>query len=98
MSIIKDRRIGRFYVSIDSINHMTAEGRRALFGTCVVLKAELQFSDDSIEYTAICDAFANCGEDQYAIHVPFYVPTFEAKYDDAGTVTDVVLIGWKRFS
>lgn len=93
MSIVKDRRIGRFYISLNLINEMGASCR-ALFANCIVLKAEMQPHTDSIEYWAICDSFAELPEHQSAVAVPFYRPELKAYYDEAGKVTSVELVSW----
>lgn len=78
MSIIKDRRIGRFQVSIDLINGITPEGRKALFGSVIVLKAEMLLHADMIEYTAICDSFAPVGDGKL---IKLYTPWMKCGAD-----------------
>jgi hypothetical protein len=81
MNIIKDRRLGRFRVSIDLLNEMTAEERRALFGAVIVWKAEILGPIDQVEYTAVCAEFALVGEGDL---IPQYTPWF--KRNDDGSV------------
>lgn len=92
MSIIKDRHIGRFTVSIELINS-APNGLRALFASVIVLKSEMNVynDDDVIEYWAICDAFTELPE---GAPIPLYYPSFKANYDDTGKVTSVELVDW----
>lgn len=55
--MIKDRRIGEFMVEIDSING-NPDAVLKLMAGCIVLKAEYEFGERGIRYTAIHPSFA----------------------------------------
>ena len=57
MSIINDRRIGIFRMSLPLVNDAPAAAR-AVMAQVIVLRAELKVESDDIEYVAISDGFA----------------------------------------
>lgn len=90
MNIIKDRRIGRFRISLPLINDQPASCM-ALLSKVLVLKAELSITDDLIEYVAICDAFS---EVRVGDVIPCYRPELRANYDAANKVTSFEIVTW----
>jgi len=57
---ITDRRIGCFYINLSMINR-NPQWLRQLFAKCIVLRAEISYERDAIEYHAICDEFVPLG-------------------------------------
>lgn len=91
MSIINDRRIGRFRIGVEMINAYP-DGCRAIFSKVIILDAMLVVHNDELEYIAICEAFAPINEGE---QVPLYIPTLKSHYDDAGNVASIELVEWR---
>jgi len=53
---LRDRRIGKFRISIDVIEKNPTLVKR-IMGECIIIEAELKYIDDSIHYAAISDHF-----------------------------------------
>jgi hypothetical protein len=73
--IITDRRIGRFYIHLSTLNRNPAMLRQ-LFAQCIVLKAEISYERDAIEYHAICDQFRQIN---IAESAPVYAADFHSE-------------------
>jgi len=82
---VNRRNIGRF--SIDSIENKLKEAQVVLAGL-VVVRAEMVFHNDRIEYTALGEAFAPVNEGD---EIPIYDPIIS--YDGMGGVK---LKSWER--
>lgn len=53
---MKDRRIGKFRISINMIE-TNPELVKRIMGECIILEAEMKYIDESIHYTAISKWF-----------------------------------------
>lgn len=56
MSTIKDRRIGRFKISLEIINEHPDVVRKVM-GACIILQADNNFATDEVTYVALCEDF-----------------------------------------
>jgi hypothetical protein len=76
MNIIRDRRIGRFRMSVYMIND-NPDICRAVFGQAIVLDATPCLHSNDIEYVAICEAFSLV---EVGDILPFYRPSIDGAY------------------
>lgn len=86
MSIINDRRIGRFTIPLEFINR-DPDAVRVAMSSVIPLEARVRVWADDVEYTALSPHFAE-------LPVGHAVPTYSAqlrKRDD----DSVELTGWK---
>ena len=51
------RRVGRFSISVHLIRE-APEILRTISGCCIIVRAEINFATDDIEYTALCERFS----------------------------------------
>lgn len=51
-----NRRLGKLNIPVDDINEFDSTAKRAL-GKCIVVRAEVLFSSNSVEYIVISDHF-----------------------------------------
>ena len=83
---LKDRRLGIFRIPLDMINEHPDYCREVLSG-CIVLRAEMRWDLDAIEYFAINDAFET---------VPLECIAREYRVLGQKTDAGVHLTGWQR--
>ncbi len=52
-----DRRIGRFSISRQLVDH-DAETVRAVMGRCIIVRCEMMYESNSLQYVAVSPEFA----------------------------------------
>ena len=62
------RRIGRFVMNVDMVKR-AQETARAIMGRCVVVRCEMMYANNSLEYMALSPDFDEIQEGEIA---PFY--------------------------
>lgn len=73
----RDRRIGRFSISMALIEVFASDAKR-IMGQCVIVKAEQLYSSNAIEYVAISEHFRELADNEM---VPEYAWVFTSDGD-----------------
>ena len=84
---MNDRQLGRFFIC--NVRGLLREAQLVLSGL-VVVRAEMMYEKDGIEYTALGDAFDPVADGE---EIPWYVPLLQ--YDGMGGVK---LGSWQRIN
>lgn len=79
MARFAERRYGKFKADVETLTE-NAETCLALFGTCIVLRAEYMFQEDAIVYELWSPMFDELGEGEI-------IPGYSPEVDEDGNVT-----------